>query len=105
MADITKLSIKTLSAIYDNKVSINDWEHSFVMAADGETNRGYIAALQRIVASRAENILLMGGGSFQSLAVQDYIEFHGSKKKCVYLVCMMAKRNTEVQKMVEPCKK
>lgn len=102
MTEITKLSTETLVAIYGNKVSMLDWERSFVLAAGGETNKGYIAALQRTVASRAENLILMGGGNFQSLAVQDYMIFHGPMK-CAYMVCMMTIGNTEVQKMVKPC--
>ena len=53
----------------------------------GSTDRGYIAAIQRVLASRADCLVLVGGGDFQSMAVYDFMNFHNSSK-CVHLVCV-----------------
>lgn len=98
-------SSEVLTSLYDNKWSVGEWEDSFIQAAGGITDTGYIAALQRTIASRADCLALMGGGSFQSLAVIDYIKYHdkeGSEwKPCVHLICVMTTSNTEVQKTIE----
>lgn len=89
--------------LYDKKWSVEDWEKSFIQATGGVTNIGYIAALQRIIASRADCLVLMGGGSFQSLAVGDYMQYHEKEpgwKPCIHLVCVMTTRNTQVQKAI-----
>ena len=102
--DIVKFSGETFLSIYDNKWSQREWEESFVKAAGGITDIAYIAALQRIVASRSECLVLMGGGTYQSLAVTDYFRYHrhekGSFQPCIHLVCEMTKGNTEVQKII-----
>ncbi len=96
---IIQLSKRMLSALYNDKWSPNEWEGSFSQAANGETSGAYIAALQRILASRADCLILMGGGSFQALAVQDYFQYHNrTSEKCLHLVCVMTRRNIEVQK-------
>ena len=95
---IEALSAKVLESLYDNRWSIQQWENSFVEATGGETHPGYIAALQRLLASRADCMVLMGGGDFQALAVQDYMEHH-TGKRCIYLVCCMA-LDGEVQRTI-----
>ena len=102
--DIVKFSGETFLSIYDNKWSQREWEESFVKAAGGITDIAYIAALQRIIASRSECLVLMGGGNYQALAVTDYFRYHGHKKgsfqPCIHLVCAMTEGNTEVQKII-----
>ncbi len=87
--DIETLSIKTLENLYSNKLSMEEWENSFVEVS-GVTHPGYIAALQRLLASRADCLVLVGGGDFQALAVQDYLEYHKSRPTCIHLVCCMS---------------
>lgn len=101
--DILSLSWETLVSLYHNQWSVRGWENSFVQATGGVTNKGYIAALQRTIASRADCLVLMGGGSFQALAVLDYLTYHraDSKEKCIHLVCVMTENNIEVQKVIE----
>ena len=70
-------------------MSFEVWEETFVTAADGVTTPGYIAALQRTLASQANCLVLMGGGHFQDLALQEYKRLHPVKKKaCVHYVCV-----------------
>ena len=84
-----KDSKEALQVIIKNKMSFVDWEDSFTRVTGDKVNAGYIAAVQRIIASRAECLVLMGGGDFQELVLRDYLEFHlKDKTKCVHFVCV-----------------
>ena len=85
-----KLSEKTFQALYHDKWLVEEWEESFVTATGGVKDAAYLAALQRTLASRADCLILMGGGNFQSLALASYLNYHNnsSKKPCIHLVCM-----------------
>lgn len=72
-----------------SQMSFEKWEMTFVEAAGGVTDRGYIAALQRTISSKAKCLILMGGGNFQDLALQEYLRIHGDREdRCVHLVCV-----------------
>ena len=78
----------TLSTIYKQKWSFKRWETSFTEATKGLETSGYIAALQRTLASQSECIVLAGGGNFQELAMRDYMRNHPDKGKwCIHFVC------------------
>ena len=99
IVDISKDMLRTL---YQNKWSFKSWEKSFIQASDGTTNSGYIGALQRTLASRAKCLILMGGGNYQALAVQNYIDNHEEEmKNCIHLVCAISKKNTFVQRKIK----
>ena len=88
-----KDSKEVLQVIIRNKMSFVDWEDSFTRVTGDKVNAGYIAAVQRIIASRAECLVLMGGGSFQELVLRDYLEFHlKDKTRCVHFVCVNNER-------------
>ena len=85
---ITSFAKETLLTLFNNHWSFEQWEQSFTQAAKGLENSGYIAALQRTLASQAECLVLAGGGNFQELAVRDYMREHPDKGSwCIYLVC------------------
>ena len=94
---IEALSIKTLEDLYGKRWNMEQWENGFVEAAGGETHPGYIAALQGLLASRADCLVLVGGGNFQALAVNDYLKYHKSVSTCVHFICCMSHYN-EVQR-------
>ncbi len=74
--------------LYDGKWNFSDWESSFTKAAEHANNPGYIASLQRTIASQADCLILMGGGDFQRLAMIDYLENHSKPTQlCLYLLC------------------
>lgn len=78
-----------LQVILKNKMSFEDWEDTFTRVTGDKVNAGYMAAVQRTIASRAECLVLMGGGDFQELVLRDYLEFHFDDKiRCVHLVCV-----------------
>ena len=71
--------------VYNGRLSYDKWEESFVTAT-GSTDRGYIAALQSAVASRADCLVLIGGGHFQVMTHQKYMSY-GHAHECVYKMC------------------
>ena len=72
--------------------SFEQWEQSFIETLGGVTDRGYVAALQRVLAASNKTacLVLMGGGRFQELSLETYLHHtrHQPHKRCVYLVCM-----------------
>ena len=72
--------------------SFEQWEQSFIETLGGVTDRGYVAALQRVLATSSKTacLVLMGGGRFQELSLEDYLYHtrHQPDTRCVHLVCM-----------------
>lgn len=97
----TKLSERTLGTLYHDSWSVVEWEDSFVQAADGLSNKAYIAALQRTLASRADCLLMMGGGNFQTLAMESYLDYHENEsERCIQLVCGLARGSHLVSRLI-----
>ena len=87
---LTEKSKLLVTELYDYKLTFEEWEESFTKATGGEDHRGYVAALQRILASRAKCLILVGGGYFQDLALKDYLQSHPNKKdQCIHIVCAL----------------
>ena len=86
--NITKQAKSTLSKLFHDQWTFSEWEDSFTQVATIRTSSGYIAALQRTLASRADCLVLVGGGYFQELALNDYKRNHPEKSTwCIYIVC------------------
>ena len=52
----------------------------------GIKDHGYVAALQRTIASRANCLVLVGGGNFLKLALGDYLNFHPNPSSwCIHM--------------------
>ena len=79
---------EVLPSVYNGQWSMREWEDSFIEATGGIDESSYIAALQRTLASRAECLVLVGGGMFQELTLRKYIETHEKKDRCIHLVCV-----------------
>ena len=91
LTDLIAKTKKTLSTIFNGEWSYKTWESNLNHAAEGNTNPGYIAALQRTIASRSKCLILVGGGHFQSIALNDYLRDHPDKsQQCVHFVCAKA---------------
>ena len=82
--------LKNIIPVWLNKqFSFEEWEASFVKSANGIINPGYIAALQRIIATRADCLVLVGGGKFQELALRGYLHQHEDRRKrCLQFICI-----------------
>ena len=73
-----------------------EWEQSYLNASRGIKDRVYLAALQRTLASQADCLILMGGGSFREVAFNNYLALHPDKsKQCVRTICI-SKRFTHM---------
>lgn len=79
----------TVVALLNRTVSFQTWEDRFVEASGGIEDRGYIAALQRTIASRADCLVLVGGGHFIKLALHEYLLRHPDPQSwCIHYVCV-----------------
>ena len=88
---MTEKVVPKISSLFNGEWNIKDWEKSFIKAAGGVEDKGYIAALQRTLASRADCLVMIGGGSFQDLAMKNYIRNHPNlEDQCIHSVCTMA---------------
>ena len=69
--------------------SIEDWEDSFVRITGGITERGYISMVQRTIATDADCLIVMGGGSYQQVAISQYLSKHPDpSSRCLHAVCV-----------------
>ena len=86
--ELDQKSKQLLLTLLDGKLTFEEWEESFTKAARGVEHSGYIAALQRTLASRTKCLVLVGGGSFQDLALKDYLRKHPNKEdQCFHQLC------------------
>jgi len=86
-SNLIKSIENTLTEVYDNKWTFSEWEDSFLQANGGIADTGYVAAIQRGVASRAKCLVLFGGGRFQFLALNEYIHHHPQESdQCIHYV-------------------
>jgi hypothetical protein len=86
---ITSLAKDTINHIYNGRFTLKTWEETFVEASGGMTEMGYIAMLQRNIATEADCLILMGGGSFQQVAAFQYIKKHPEpSSRCLHTVCV-----------------
>lgn len=88
---ITELVESLLTYMYNTTVTLEAWEELFVNATGGISERGYIAMVQRNIASQADCLILMGGGSFLQVAGFQYLMNMESKggKPCLRTVCVL----------------
>ena len=86
---ITFLAENTMKRIYNGKFTIKTWEDTFSEASGGITEVGYIAMLQRNIATVADCLILMGGGSYQQVAAHQYINNHPNpSRQCLHTICV-----------------
>lgn len=96
LSDLTEKSKLLFALLYKDKFTFEDWEDSFTKATANVNHTGYIAALQRTLASRAKCLVLVGGGTFQDLALKNYLRNYPNKKdRCIHLVCVKNRKSFE----------
>ena len=85
MASTLTLQVeKLIETLYGNSTTIKDWEETFVNISR-TSNPGYIALLQKTIATRAKCLLLVGGGTFQQHASTLYQRMHTSRQCYIQL--------------------
>ena len=83
-----KLAKQTVEQLLKNKMSFDEWEKTFSHATGNTVNEGYMAAVQKTIASRAKCLILVGGGHFHEAVLRDYLKFHSQERTwCVHLIC------------------
>ena len=79
---------RTMQQLYGHAWTLADLDKSYSEISEN-VNEGYIAALQRNIASDADCLVLLGGGNFQDLTLHDYIRKHPNVEgRCVHFVCV-----------------
>ena len=74
-----------LSNLYSDEWNLELYENGFVTATGGVKESGYIAGVQRVLASQARCLVVCGGGHFQKLAEHFYrLEHPNSRNQCIY---------------------
>ena len=100
---LLQLIQNTLTSVYDNKWTFSEWEDSFLQANGGIADTGYVAAIQRGVASRAKCLVLFGGGRFQFVALNEYVHNHPEESnQCIHQVFVADRfkiRNKQIEKL------
>ena len=78
-----------VSLLIDNEWTFEEWENSFVNVTAEVEDAGYIATLQKTIASQADCIVfLVHGGNFQQLVMQEYFNQHPTlSERCVHYIC------------------
>ena len=83
-----RLTEATLPLLLGKNMSFSEWEDTFSLAMDGDSsNQGYMAAVQRAIASSARCLILVGGGHFQELVLQDHVKLYPQQTPCVHFIC------------------
>ena len=84
---IKNIETEVFKTVYNNSLTMQKWEQSFIQATNGITDSGYIAAMQRTIVENGRCLVLFGGGSnFQRTLLLTYKEKH-AKETCIYEVC------------------
>ena len=78
-----------VSLLIDNKWTFEEWENSFVNITAGVEDAGYIATLQKTIASQADCVVfLVQGGNFQELVIHEYFNLHPTlSERCIHFIC------------------
>ena len=109
VTDIVMRAKRGLERLYEGRDgwSFERWERSFVEASGGIEERGYVAALQRVLATdqKAVCLVLLGGGLFQELSLQQYLQQSRAHPPCVHMVCMKRHHHIRFNSMLMKARK
>ena len=76
-----KLFQQFLNIVYENK-TIDSYDNDFVRVTNGLTDSGYVATIQKTVATNARNLVVVGGrSSFQRAIIVNYKENNNNNIK------------------------
>lgn len=84
---------KFFQTLFGMSASVKEWEKRFELVA-GTRDAGYIGLLQKVLVTRAECILFVGGGAFQRHALHLYKQLHPDPKtQCYHIVKQCTRSN------------
>ena len=77
---------RIFQVVYNNSLTMEQWEQSFVQGTNGKADNGYIAAMQTAILVNAKCLVMFGGASnFQRNMLLSYKE--NTNEGCLYEVC------------------
>ena len=82
--------INVLSDFMDSQWKFDEWDNSFRQVTGGIEDAGYIATLQKSIASRADCLVFLtkGESAFQGLVRAEYIQYHPTvSEQCIHYLC------------------
>ena len=84
---IKNIETEVFRTLYNNSLTLQKWEQSFIQVTNGIRDSGYIATMQRTIVENGQCLVLFGGKSnFQRTLLLTYKEKH-INKTCIYEVC------------------
>lgn len=87
--------------VFGRNLTFEKWEESFTTAVGGIVDSGYIAALQRTIASRSRCLVLVGGGQFLKIALHQYLDLHPDQHEwCIRFVCVEGRFREEYEDII-----
>ena len=87
---INSTFMNALSDFIDSQWKFDEWDNSFRRVTGGIEDAGYIATLQKSIASTADCLVFLtkGESSFQSLMIQEYTNYHPTvSEQCIHYLC------------------
>ena len=82
--------MNALSDFIDIKWKFDEWNNSFDQVTGGIEDAGYIATLQKSIASTADCLVFLtkGESAFQDLVIQEYKQYHPTlSERCIRYLC------------------
>ena len=82
--------INAFSDFIRSQWKFDEWENSFDQITGGIKDAGYIAAVQKSIASKADCLVFLtkGESAFQDLVKQEYIKYHPTvSEQCIHYLC------------------
>ena len=79
-----------LSDFIVSQWKFDEWDKSFSQVTGGIEDAGYIATLQKSIASMADCLVFLtkGESSFQDLLLQEYVNYHPAvSEQCIHFLC------------------
>ncbi len=99
---ISEMVQQTMGELLHTNLSMDQLDDLYVDVTEGKDDPGYIAAIQRVIASRADCLVILGGGNFIKLALEQYLRSHPSHAgRCVHYVCVNKRFRVEYRKLMK----
>ena len=86
---------KFFQTLFGQKESVREWERKFELVA-GTRDAGYIGLLQKVLVTRAECVLFVGGGAFQRHALILYKQLHPDPRDQCYRIVKPCTRSNKL---------
>ncbi len=75
--------------LLNSSIDFDGWQKRLTISTEGVSDKGYLAVIQKSIASRADCLVLLGGGKYLRRALYEYlIEHPDTSAWCVQLVCL-----------------